>query len=99
MRTLFKVAPILCLLLTAGIGDGCEKQIAPPGVNLPYAPQHYVDCFNKLTPIPIKTLDKQMVVKLIADLRRSELAQSQCGKDLLAWYDKVRVAYAPKKKR
>jgi hypothetical protein len=50
-------------------------------------------CFHKLTPIPEKDLNREKVIQLIAELRRSEVRKSQCGKDLLEWYDTVRLAY------
>jgi len=35
-------------------------------------------------------MTKAQVVKLIADLKRSEKAKSQCGKRLLAFYEDLR---------
>ena len=62
-------------------------------VKLPHTSQYYVACFNKLTPIPVGNLDRATVVRLIAELRVSELRLSQCGKDMIAWYDTVVKAY------
>lgn len=91
------LAPLLLLSLTAGVVPACEKGVVPGGVVLPYAPSHYVTCFSKLSTIPIGSLTRDKVVLLVAELRKSELAKSQCGKDLLDWYARVRVAYGPKK--
>ncbi|BAQ16112.1 hypothetical protein GL4_0649 [Methyloceanibacter caenitepidi] len=65
----------------------------PLAVNLPKAPSYYRACFEKLTDIPIEKLSRERVVLLVADLRKSEMAKSRCGKDLLAWYSTVRAAY------
>jgi hypothetical protein len=66
-------------------------------VRLPLPPAHYLACFRALTPIPVESLTRERVARLIADLRRSELAKSACGQDLLDWYGRVRAAYAPKR--
>lgn len=62
-------------------------------VALPKAPAHYAQCFTELTGKPIGPLTSETVVRLIADLRMSEKRKSQCGKDLLDWYARVRLAY------
>ena len=98
MTKLLKCAPLLLLTLTAGIIPGCDPKAAfPPGVKLPFAPSHYVTCFKSMTTIPVESLTRDKIVRLVADLRKSELAKSRCGSDLLDWYARVRVAYAPKK--
>jgi hypothetical protein len=74
--------------------SGCKEQDAPDvSVQLPKAPEHYAACFDKLTDIPREKLTRSLVVKLIGELRQSELRKTQCGKDLLDWYDRVRLAY------
>ena len=99
MMKLLKFSPLLLLALTAGVIPGCDQKGAfPPGVKLPFAPSHYVTCFKSMTTIPVESLTRDKVVRLVADLRKSELAKSRCGTDLLDWYDRVRVAYGPKKK-
>lgn len=99
MKTTLKLAPLLMLILTAGVVPGCDQKAAfPPGVNLPHAPSHYLTCFKSMTTIPVESLTRDKVVRLVADLRKSELAKSRCGQDLLDWYARVRAAYAPKKK-
>jgi hypothetical protein len=95
---MMKLTPLLLLLLTAGVVPGCDpKGAVPPGVVLPHAPAHYAGCFKQLTTIPISSLTREKVVLLVAELRKSELAKSRCGRDLLDWYGRVRVAYGPKK--
>jgi hypothetical protein len=63
-------------------------------VQLPKASAYYIACFNKLTDIPVGSLTRDKVVHLVAELRKSELAKSQCGKDLLKWYNSVKTAFA-----
>ena len=75
---------------------GCKTGGLDVSVKLPHAPQYYAACFNELTDVPIETLTRDRVVRLVADLRRSEKRLSRCGHDLLKWYDTVRLAYAKK---
>jgi hypothetical protein len=76
---------------------GCQHKGHPGlGVTLPKAPAHYEACFKKLSDIPTGTLTRSKVVALVAELRKSELAKSRCGKDLLAWYSAVQKAYKKK---
>lgn len=76
---------------------GCQTKGHPAlGVALPHAPAYYEACFKKLTDIPTGTLTRSKVVVLVAELRKSELAKSRCGKDLLAWYGTVVKAYKNK---
>jgi len=96
MKHLLKIAPLLLLTLTAGVIPSCQNGAFPPGVKLPHAPSHYLTCFKSMTTIPVESLTRDKVVRLVADLRKSELAKSRCGQDLLDWYDRVRVAYGPK---
>ena len=86
----------IALMFTLSGAEGCNPRVQKATVNLPHTPSYYRACFSKLTPIPIGTLTRQKVVRLVAVLRRSEKAKSQCGKDLLAWYDTVRLTYAKK---
>lgn len=86
---LYVLAMLPCLLLAGCVENGRIN----PSVQLPHAPSYYLACFKKLTPIPVSDLTREKVVELVAELRRSELAKSQCGKDLLAWYETVRASY------
>ncbi|ODA67693.1 hypothetical protein A7A08_01728 [Methyloligella halotolerans] len=73
---------------------GCQKQGAPDvSVQLPKAPDYYAACFEKLTDIPRDRLTRPMAVRLIGQIRQSELRKTRCGKDLLDWYARVRLAY------
>jgi len=88
---------ILILFLIAALTwplAGCVTNgTSGHSVKLPEAPGYYAACFTKLTNIPATNLTRDRVIKLVAELRRSELRHSQCGKDLLAWYATVRTAY------
>jgi hypothetical protein len=96
MRTL--LAATVVAMLSLGL-SGCILEPGKPDVSvqLPKPPSYYWQCFHKLTPTPRGELDRAMVVKLVAELRQSEKRKSQCGKDLLAWYDTVSLAYAKKR--
>lgn len=94
MREIVRIAALALLCLSLG---GCI--ISQPGkpdisVQLPKAPDYYRACFAALTKEPVGSLTRERVVVLVAQLRQSEKRKSQCGKDLLAWYETVRVAYA-----
>lgn len=92
MKTLLTAALVAALALCLA---GCVFEAGKPdvSVSLPKAPGYYLTCFSQLTDKPVGTLTRDKVVKLIAELRQSEKRKSQCGKDLLRWYDTVRVAY------
>lgn len=96
MKMLLKIA--LAITLTMGLMAG-SCQVREPGkpavtVNLPKPSAYYLACFNKLTPIPTSDLTREKVILLVAELRKSEKAKSQCGKDLLDWYERIRIATA-----
>jgi hypothetical protein len=92
--TLFVALSILCL----GLAGCILSQPGKPDISvaLPKPPDYYRACFAALTKEPAGTLTRERVVTLIAQLRQSEKRKSQCGKDLLAWYSAVQVAYAKK---
>ena len=61
---------------------------------LPHPPAYIVKCFEEVTQVPTASLQsREQVMGLIASLRRSEVNKHRCGKDMLQWYDKVRVTY------
>jgi len=93
MIKLFKGLLAVGLFFMLAAGTGCQPQTPSAKVGLPAAPAHYVACFKKLTDIPVGSLTRDKVVQLVAKLRHSELAKSQCGKDLLAWYATVKTAF------
>ena len=99
MKMLLTAAVIAPLSLLLG---GCVLTAAGEPdvrVSLPKAPSYYANCFTQLTAKPVGDLTRDKVVKLIAELRQSEKRKSQCGKDLLAWYDTVSQAYAAQGKK
>ena len=56
-------------------------------ITLPAPPGDLQGCFARLVPVPAgSTMSRAEVVRLIADLKRSEAAKSMCGRRLLAWY-------------
>lgn len=72
---------LMVLLLTGCAGSGNRPGLAP-------IPSDIRVCFNRLVPKPGEgVMKKSDVVQLIADLKRSEQAKSQCGKRLIAWYE------------
>lgn len=70
---------LIPLLLT-----GC----AAYGTNsLPPLPADVLTCFTKTAKAPPKgSMDQQQIIKLIIQLRRSELAKSACGQRLISFY-------------
>jgi hypothetical protein len=58
---------------------------------LPALPADLAGCFDRLVGAPAKgALTQGQVFTLIAELRKSEAAKSQCGKRLIAFYDGLR---------
>jgi hypothetical protein len=69
-------------------------------------PAHIEQCFEKLTDIPVARVEaaaaqaatdpaaarrlNAMAREFIVKLRRSEKAKSRCGKQMLAFYDRVK---------
>jgi len=63
--------------------SGC----ATSGPNLPPLPSDLPTCFDRLVPAPKPgTLTQEQILKLIGELKASELEKSLCGKRFLAWY-------------
>jgi hypothetical protein len=68
----------------ATFSAGRDEHVA----SLSPVPRDLRSCFNKLTPMPPEgALSKGETIKLIATLRKSEVAKSQCGKRLIAFYE------------
>lgn len=62
--------------------------------SLPPAPADIQVCFDRFVPRPkAGPLSKRAVARLIAELKKSELEKSQCGKRLLAWYEAQAKTY------
>lgn len=85
------IVPLLLSLTSCVLSEGLGRPNVT--VQLPKAPEYYLKCFESLTPIPVKDLNREMVIKLVAELRQSEVRKSRCGKDLLIWYATVQRAY------
>ena len=51
-------------------------------------PADIVPCFDEVTTFPVtESLSRREAVKLIVDLRKSEIKKTQCGQRLIAWYE------------
>lgn len=85
MRKLVNFLP--ALLLAGCVTTGAGTKIS---ATLPAVPADVRTCFDELVPPPTAAkMTNQQIVKLIADLRQSELGKSGCGKRLLAFYDSL----------
>lgn len=83
LRKLISLAPMLALGACVTTGTGTKIN-----ANLPTVPADIRTCFDKLVPAPMVTkLTNRDLVQLVADLRASEYAKTDCGKRLLAFYD------------
>lgn len=58
----------------------------------PDVPSDIRGCFGMLVRLDPKltTMTSADVVRLIGDLRKSEVSKSRCGQRLLGWYDRLR---------
>ena len=78
---------LMALMLT-----GCAASGGKP--SLPPVPGDIKVCFDRLVPKPkAGALTKRDVFRIIADLKRSELEKSSCGKRLIAWYEAQAKVY------
>jgi hypothetical protein len=71
------------MTLTACAHSGNNASLGP-------LPAELKTCFDQIVPAPGKPgteLTKQQMARLVADLKKSELAKSQCGKRLIAYYE------------
>jgi hypothetical protein len=63
-------------------------RLAGDSVALAPVPADLRVCFARLVPPPPPgPLTKKQVIRLIGELKASELAKSRCGKRLIAWYE------------
>ncbi|MPZ19512.1 MAG: hypothetical protein GEV06_16570 [Luteitalea sp.] len=46
-------------------------------------------CFSQYVKAPKGPLSKRAVVRLIAELKRSEVAKSRCGRRLIGFYNSI----------
>lgn len=76
------LASALALLtLTSCVDSGRQITLAP-------VPGDLRVCFGRFVPAPKPgALSKREVAALIAELKKSELTKSRCGKRLIAWYE------------
>jgi hypothetical protein len=65
---------------------------------LPPIPARIEQCLAKLTEIPVKDMDGEELVRLLAKVRTSEVNKTRCGRDLKTWYEGVRSDFGPKPK-
>lgn len=78
-------AALLCVSLGGCLTTGSPKHISAA---LPEIPADVRSCFTTLVSAPgAARLTNRDLVQLVADLRRSEYAKSECGKRLLNYYD------------
>lgn len=95
MKDKFSLAAPFVIILGIGL-MGCEPNgKVDQTVILPHIPTQYRACAQaQLTKIPGGQISRADIVKLIADLRKSELNKDTCLKGLVRWYDKVAATYA-----
>jgi hypothetical protein len=65
---------------------------------LPPFPARIEVCLAKLTDIPVKDMDGEELVRLLAKVRTSEVQKTRCGRDIKTWYEGVRADFGPKPK-
>lgn len=71
----------LSLCLTSALLSGCVSS----GDKVP---DDFRSCFNYIVPKPQhKTMTEAELLRLIGELRKSEVAKSRCGKLLIQWAD------------
>lgn len=87
-----KITVVAAFLMLAGCTPNGK---VPVSTILPQIPAKYRTCADPIL-LPKGEVSRSDVVKLVADLRRSELAKSGCIKGLIAWYDNVKKSYAAK---
>lgn len=85
MSRRYLTLPISAFLLLTLIGCGPS---GPKPSTLPPIPADLPVCFDKMTEAPAAgDLSKADVLRKIAELRRSEVEKSLCGKRLIAFYE------------
>jgi hypothetical protein len=88
---LLTVSACLLLMLTA-----CDDRSADRQAILAAVPAHLRNCFGDVvTPrLPASgPISRRQIVTLVAQLRESEVARTQCGRQLLAFYDAQASVY------
>lgn len=59
---------------------------------MPPIPEQLSGCFGPLTPLPEGEWSVQRTVSVVASLRRSEIRRTDCGNQLVTFYNGVRSA-------
>lgn len=77
----------LAVLLAA---CGSTRIVQAPPSPLPAAPDRYRECFAGTTVLPAGAWSAAMTADIVARLRVSELAKTDCGRDFLAWYEELK---------
>lgn len=66
-------------------------KITYPKHYLPEIPSDLQVCFTEVTQFPAGTnLTSEQAVRLIIELRQSELDKTLCGRRLIAWYESLK---------
>lgn len=71
------------MTLTGCVHSGTSASLGP-------LPADLKTCFDRIVPRPGQPgteLTRQQIWRLVGDFRKSEIAKSQCGKRLIAWYE------------
>lgn len=94
MRSPRLVRPLMgvgfaCLLTSLG---GCATSGSIPALQqepLPAVPTHLRTCFQQVTGLPAGAWTSAQTAEVIGKLRKSELDKTDCGRQLLQFYDEV----------
>lgn len=78
-------ALLSCVALAGCVTTGTTAVVE---TRLPPIPAGITSCLNHLVPAPTRG-DKAAVVRLIAELRRNDVAKTRCGKRLIAFYESI----------
>jgi hypothetical protein len=72
--------------------SGCDEV---KHITLAPVPADLKVCFGQFVPMPGKgAMSRQQTAALIAELKRSELAKSQCGQRLIGFYETQAEVYS-----
>lgn len=97
LRTTCRVLLTSAFLLTsltgcATFGNSASSISAASAANLPPVPGYLRRCFNEVVVIPGERgtpLTREQAVTTLGELSASELRKTDCGRQLLAFYDDV----------